>query len=409
MKGIDRRIPVNPAALALLLSCLAFGAAYGQEPATQTQGRQPAYEITLLPSLGGTASRGNAINELGWVAGFSNLAGDATRRAVLWRDGDVIDLGTLGGPESNSNVPLAGLNNRGTIVGISQTDEPEPEGELWSCSIFFPPPMNSGLICSGFLLEDDTMTPVPTPGGNNGFATAVNGRGLVTGWAENEVEDPDCVPPQKFQFRGFVWDPGKDELIELEPFPGDEVSTGNAINERGQVAGISGICDDAVGKFSALHAVLWDTDGEIIDLGNLGGISWHTPWAINDRGDVVGFSNPPGDDEGEFIAHAFLWTQEGGMKDLGTLPGHELSQANGINARRQIVGISFNNATDARAFLHEGDVEEEMIDLNTLARDFDGILLDARDINERGQITGSAIDPETGETRAFIATPVGRQ
>jgi hypothetical protein len=36
------------------------------------------------------------------------------------------------------------------------------------------------------------------------------------------------------------------------------------------------------------------------------------------------------------------------------------------------------------------------------------VLLDARDVNEQGQITGSTLDPDTRERRAFVATPVGR-
>jgi probable HAF family extracellular repeat protein len=410
MKNADLCTGMNRRMLALLFVFLIFGAAYSAAADTTEQGRQHLYEITLLPSLGGMSSRGNNINERGWVSGFSNLPGDAIRHATLWRNGNIVDLGTLGDPDSsNSNVPIAGLNNRGTVVGISQTAEPEPAGEDWSCSIFFPPGMNTGFTCLGFVWESGEMKPVPTLGGNNGFATGVNSRGQISGWAENDVEDSDCVAPQVFQFRGFVWEPGKDRLTELPPFPGDKVSTGNAINERGQVVGISGICDDAVGKFSAMRAVLWDK-GEVIDLGNLGGISWHTPWAINERGDVVGFSNPPGDDNGEFIAHAFLWTRHDGMQDLGTLEerGHLFSQANGINARRQIVGVSFDDSPDGdfRAFLWHDD---EMTDLNTLvAPGFSGVLLDARDINEQGQITGSAFDAATGETRAFVATPVGR-
>jgi hypothetical protein len=50
-----------------------------------------------------------------------------------------------------------------------------------------------------------------------------------------------------------------------------------------------------------------------------------------------------------------------------------------------------------------------MTDLNSLVEPgFSGVLRDARDINEQGQITGSAFDPSTGETRPFVATPVGR-
>src|SRR5687767_5051969 len=57
------------------------------------------YEIVKLPSLGGTVSRGMAINGQGWVSGWSTRP-DGTRRAVLWREGSMTALATLGGPSS---------------------------------------------------------------------------------------------------------------------------------------------------------------------------------------------------------------------------------------------------------------------------------------------------------------------
>src|SRR5207248_6891955 len=53
---------------------------------------QPQYIITDLTSLGGTNSRANSINNLGWLAGYSNLAGNQSRHAALWRDGALTDL-----------------------------------------------------------------------------------------------------------------------------------------------------------------------------------------------------------------------------------------------------------------------------------------------------------------------------
>jgi hypothetical protein len=101
----------------------------------------------------------------------------------------------------------------------------------------------------------------------------------------------------------------------------------------GQAIGISGICDQAVGRFTARHAVLWE-DGVVRDIGNLGGTSWHTPMAINERGDVVGFSDLPGDDpEQPERARVPLDPRAAGIVDLGTLPGDVYSEAHGINER----------------------------------------------------------------------------
>src|SRR5262245_21404135 len=62
------------------------------------------YAITKLPTLGGT-SLGTSINSRGWIAGFSNLAAGAGRHAALWHDGQVFDLKTLGGTNSNVQWP----------------------------------------------------------------------------------------------------------------------------------------------------------------------------------------------------------------------------------------------------------------------------------------------------------------
>ncbi len=367
-------------------------------PAHAQQTRTTQYRITELGSLGGTSSAGNSINNRGWIAGSSNLSGDETTRATLWRDGTPLDLGTLGGP--NSAVLWPGKNNAGMVSGVAETDEIDPLGEAWNCSFFFP--TFTGHTCLGFVWQDGVMRPLPTLGGNNGFATGANNRGQVVGWAENTVHDPSCNTPQVLQFRAVRWDTRHgDRVLELPPLPGDTASAATAINDQGQVVGISGICADAVGGYSAAHAVLWE-QGTPVDLGDLGGPAWNTPMAINHQGEIVGFANLPDGDPGAFNAHAFLWTEEDGMRDLGTLPGDAYSEGLGINDRGQIVGLSCTAGFGScRAFLWEGGV---MTDLNELVPGYTGHLVFANDINAAGEITGQTIDAETGDAVAFRAT-----
>ncbi len=404
------------------ISCaILIAAGYGcSHEAEVTQPRQERasvvasevrYQVFKLPSLGGTQSRGMAINQQGWVSGWSNQA-DGTRRAVIWKNNIITNLGTLGGP--SSAVPWIGLNDAGTVSGISHTSLEDPLDEDWACELVGFLPQTTDLICRGFVWEGSgPMRELPTLGGNHGFATGINNAGHIVGWAETAVEDPTCSESsaQKLQFRAVLWDPkdgsnGKIKARELVPFPGDSTSAATAINDNGQAVGISGDCDQAVGRYSAKHGVLWDKNGKVIEVPNLGGTSWHTPMDINAQGDVVGFSNPdePGDEVGDFIARAFYWPFGGSVAtDLKTLEGDAFSEAFAINAKRQVVGISFGGAAGARAFIWEG---EDLIDLNDLVDIAPDVLLSAQDINDAGQITGRVLDAATGQVLAFIANPI---
>jgi probable HAF family extracellular repeat protein len=373
------------------------------EPNAKVVSQISYHVVKYSSSLGGTQNRGLAINNQGWVAGFSNLSGDATRHAALWINSSITDLETLGGP--SSTVPWPGLNNQGMVVGISQTAEVDPLDEDWSCEAGGFLPNATNLICRGFWWENNEMHELPTLGGHHGFATGVNSRGQIVGWAETAVHDPTCVGVQVLQFRAVLWEPKKGIKQELPPLHGDSTSAATAINENGRAVGISGDCDQAVGRFSARHAVLWD-HGTVTEIPNLGGTTWHTPMYINERGDVVGFSNPPGpgDPQGDFIAHAFLW-KKGSVKaqDIGTLGDDVLSEAFAINSRGDVVGISFGGSAGPRAFLYRDGLLQNLNDLADAAPD---VLLSAQAINDAGVITGRVRDAATGNILTFVATPV---
>jgi probable HAF family extracellular repeat protein len=391
--------------LLTVLIAAGCGAALAQ---TQTKAKPKVqYQISNLDSLGGTSSGGNSINDQSWVAGYSRLPDNQSRHATLWRNGSLLDLGTLGGP--NSSVTWNVKNTEGIIVGISQTAAPDPLGEAWSSAAFYGPPYNVGFINLGFVWEQGQMRGLPTfVGGNNGFATGANNLGQVVGWAENDVHDPTCVSPQVLQFRPAMWGLGPpDQIHELPLIPGDTSGAATAINDNGQIVGISGICDQAVGRHTARHAVLWENGG-VTDIGNLGANWWNTPTAINQHGDVVGFAGDPAFVEGD-ILHAFIWTKDNGIQALkplrGRVPQHVDSEAYGINERRQVVGVSCDaDFVDCRAVVWDHGVFPT--DLNDLkAPGYSARLESAKDINNLGEITGRAID-STGVRTAYLAVPV---
>jgi probable HAF family extracellular repeat protein len=372
-----------------------------------TKARQ-RYQVSTLPDFGGTSSGGNSINDQSWVAGYSRLP-DRNRHATLWRNGVLSDLGTLGGP--NSSVTWNVKNTAGIIVGISQTLTPEPLGESWSSAFFYSTPNNVGYINLGFVWQNNQMRGLPPfPGGNNGFATGANNLGQVVGWAENGVHDPNCCCTQVLQFRPAVWTLGPDQIQDLPLIPGDSSGAATAINDNGQIVGISGICDQAVGRHTAKHAVLWE-NGTVTDIyPDAPAPWWNTPTAINQRGDVVGFAGDPAFVEGD-ILHAFIWTKDNGIKVLkplrGRVPEHVDSEAYGINEARQVVGVSCDaDQLDCRAVIWDHGVYPT--DLNDFKGSYSGVLALARDINNKGEITGRGIDPTTGALIAYLAVPAGK-
>ena len=390
---------------------VAFLGACGEQevtqPPTSEAKKAPAitqfatYQVENIDHLGGSFSEANSISNSGLTAGRARLSTNE-RRAVFWRDGVIQNLETLGGAHS-AVLWAGGVNNSGMVVGISYTGILDTLPGTWSCGAFLPA---TNRTCLGFFWEEGAaMAALPTFGGDNGFATAVNNRGQVVGWAETPVHDPTCdLPLQALQFRAALWEPKKGTMVQLPPFPGDSTSAATGINERGQAIGISGECDQAVGRFSAQHAVLWQ-QGQVLPLDDLGGTSWHTPMAINQAGDITGFSNPPDarDLLGEFIAHAVLWTPEGGIQDLGRLPGDSTSQGLGLNIFRQVVGVSAGPA-GSRAFLWQ---DGTLVDLNSIVDPaYPDSLIIAGDINDDGVITGRARVAATGRIVTFIARPI---
>jgi len=242
------------------------------------------------------------------------------------------------------------------------------------------------------------MTALDTLGGYNSYATAANNAGQAVGWAENMVHDSTCVSPQVLQFQAVLWDKNG-QAHALPPLPGDTNSAATAINDKGQVVGISGTCGIAVGGVSAAHAVIWE-NGVPTDLGSLGGHTWNTPTAINNHGTIVGFSLLAGQD-GTRNYEAFIWTKDDGMHSLGKPAGDIRSAAFGINDKDQIVGLSRGGPHVFRAMLWENG---EMFDLNTRTVAGSPFLLYANDINDSGEIVGQAlVAPE--ETRGYVAAP----
>ena len=394
-----RKLVLGPLALA---TALGLGAWPLQAPAGAPA--TPAYIAYDTQPIAGNNAGANGISNLGWASGTSSVAsGDI--HAALWSPGNVTDLGTLGGASSGVLWPVK--NNHGLIVGVSETNVVDPLAEQgFSCGAFLD---LHGHTCLPFLWDNGTLTPLPLLGGNNGFATGINNAGLAVGWAETAVHDPTCIAPQLLQFEAIEWGPAAGAKRVLQPLPGDATSAATAINDAGEVVGISGDCGVAVGRFSARHSVLW-LNGHPIKLPTLGGQGWNTPMAINSLGTVVGFSDLPGDVvNGKLTPNfqAFVWDPVTGIRQLPRYPGDVLSQATGINDFGQIVGTSVTAAGGFRLVLWQNGA---VYDLNALLPADSTLLAQASgDINNHGEITGFACVVSgnvcSDEAHAFVAIP----
>lgn len=305
------------------------------------------YTMTVLPSLGGTNSAANSINDKGWPMGTSFLSGNQTMHAALWQSGNAVDLGTLGGPNSAVEWPVS--NDRGYVSGISETDTNDPLGEStsWSCHAFLPDGGSSGKTCLAFVWHAGKMRALPTLGGNNGYGAGMNQTGEIAGWAETKKRDATCVSPQVLQFLPTVWDAMSRKVRALPTLvvsgKRDPDGAATAVNRSGDVVGISGICYEAVGSYTARHAVLWK-NGKPMRLKTIGGVSWNTPTAINDSGEIAGFLNQPGssDSKGNPDFISVVWTDPSKPPTIiGTLPGDALSEPTSINDKGVVLGVSF--------------------------------------------------------------------
>jgi len=343
------------------------------------------------------------LNNLGWAENMDGVVNPpikststtvASGRAVIGIYGFNIDLGTLGGKNSWTNY--GGINDWGEAVGLAETSVPDPDGEDM-CAF------GTKLTCRPFLWRDGHMMPLPTLGGNNGQASAINNRGQIVGISETTVQDSGCSPSKP----GKIISPAFWEKGEVRPLPtvdGDPDGFVQGINDRGQAVGSSGTCSNI-----AIHAVLWehDTAFQLPDLGSDG----NDAYAINDHGQVVGYVSTA---DGSTIV-ASLW--QNGARDavtnLGILPGDGAAFATGINNRGQVVGSTFNSVGWSRGFIWQDNV---MTDLNTLVpEDSNLYIIAASNINERGQISGMAsvlTGPDTGKIHAILLTavnePIGR-
>ena len=348
-------------------------------------------DLGALP--GANDSAASFMTENGLVSGISltgsidPFTGWPADHAVLWKDGKIIDLGTLGGYESQAGL----VNSRGQVTGFATNAVPDPFSIIYFA--FTGGQFSNGTQTRAFLWEESKgMQDIGTLGGPDAFTPYINERGQIAGtsYTNSTPNSTTGVPT----LDPFLWENGK--MIDLGTLGGTNGGAGG-LNNRGQVAGTSNLAGDLTA-----HAFLWD-HGRLQDLGTLGG-SFSTANAINATGSIIGSATTAGDQ----ALHAYIW-KKGVIKDLGTLPALDNTclGAFGINAKNQVTGQAVENfcsGPEAHAFLWQNG---EMIDLNVFVPPgSDMTLTEVEQINDRGEMFGIGTRTN-GELRAFFLMPCG--
>lgn len=370
---------------------------------------------TALGELpGGLSSFAYWVNNRGLIVGQSQtrsidpLTGAPEIHGVLWRNGQIIDLGTLGGNASNT----ISINDRGQVAGsaTNATLDPFASTPQGACLVF---PTNNP--CSGFTFafnslfspsttethaivwQDGFMRDLGTLGGPDSASEVNNERGEVVGWSYTSfVANPSTGTPN---VDPFLWSPEDGKMTDLGGL-GGTFGSPFWLNNRGQVVGASNLPGD-----QTFHPFLWDR-GKLNDLGTLGGYTG-VAFMLNDAGEAVGYAdlapNPLGCSGLSCIHHGFLW-KDGVMTDLGTLGNDTCSRALSINQDGQIVGVISpcgGEFTHATLWENGGPI----VDLDSLVLNLSGLTVREADfINDRGEIAGRAVLPN-GDVHAVLLIP----
>jgi probable HAF family extracellular repeat protein len=316
----------------------------------QASAQGPLYTFTFLGALPGASdSFASGISESGDVAGASGP------HAFLYHQGQLLDLGTLGGFFSFATA----LNDSGRVVGLSQ-----PSGTF---------------VPHAFLSVGGQMTDLGTLGGPFSAANGISQSGhLVVGDSATSLGSSHA-----FQYRGG-------QLQDLGTLGGD-FSSATGVNDSGKVVGASNL---VAGSFFPHAFLISGSQMTDINPGIPGGI-FSNATAINQNGRVAVY---------EFNAQRapLPFTYQRGQFTPIKLPsgdGYAIPFA--INDSGTVVGISGDVHRPLRVFLSRGSMT---LDLNTV---LPGLCFCRLGINDNGQIAGSVFDQFSFVPHAVILTPTG--
>jgi probable HAF family extracellular repeat protein len=349
------------------------------------------FEITDLGTLGGAESSANAIAGNNTIVGWA-LSGSGQRAPFSLADGGSMEnLGYL--PYGTDGAATSISRNGALIAGFSGISFNFNEGTSLD-------PVTGTEVRQGFLLRNGEMVQLGAlydpafVSRRHGFSEAhgVNNNGQVVGYS---------VILRASSEHAFVWQNGL--MVDIGGGEGNaSLSRAFGINDGGEIVGDMAEATEPPLVRHFRRAVRWlGTTPQF--LSQLPGHNSSSARAINANGQIVGWSgvaSTPDNLDAISWSHAALW-DAGSVQDLGTLSGDESSQAIALNDHGQIVGWSGTVNQASSAFLYQCG---EMLDLNALIPAAAGWqLIEARGINNAGRIVG--LGSLGGQLRGFVLQP----
>ena len=364
----------------------------------------PQYTIQDLGSLPSfPACTATAISQSGDVTGYcvgqlgASLLNNPPTHGFLYSKGKITDLNIAG---QQTPVPMA-INDSDVVAGGFLNINLTLAGANFSSTPFV-------RQANGTLTQPQGPMQGVLPFAINNVGQLVGTRILVSSTSSNVFINSQAV-------LYLV----ADGTTTLENAPvGAGVSAGFGINQNGTVAGAS----VSQNSFSALKPLLWQNSvPQALPL--LSGFQQALVSGVNDSGVGAGyafnvnfslFSDPSNS------SHAVVFNKDGTVMDLGILSGDRASMAAAINNSGTVVGFGNSQAPDfslhlaavlknatstTRAFVYANG---KMYDLATLLTNGTGWKLAfATGINNAGQITGTGIFQSANgpEQHGFLLTP----
>ncbi|MGV3722291.1 MAG: hypothetical protein ACO1SX_15400, partial [Actinomycetota bacterium] len=325
-------------------------------------GSQPGATRYLLTEISGEGDRTFATSvwtdpDTGdwYAAGLLSPPYNAPTRAVLWRNGQMTDLGNLGA--SVQDVTLKVINGEPVVVGSSHTGPPSYQTRA-------------------FVWRNGELSMLPNADRATCRAADIGADGTIVGTSQPSIGINSAT----------LWIDGHLSDLEQEPYYSN---LANAID------------GDCIAGARARHysgprqAALWQ-GGKRTDLGSLGGdLSLAKDVALVDGlPSVVGEAALPNTSR----MHAFRW-RNGAMTDLGTLGG-EQSAAQAINHRGQIVGSADDPSYQQRAAIWENGAAANLNDLVLNGADI--VLYGAHAIDDSGVILAAGRRSGEAEAHTYL-------